>query len=241
MKVTVVGSRGKMGSLICELLKSKANVEVIYDVDQVGSTYQFLKDVPKSNVLIDFSHHSLTDDILAYGVKHKTPLVIATTGHSALQLEKIKQASKLIPIFMSSNYSFGIEVVSHVLRQISKLLVPDFDVEIIEKHHHHKIDAPSGTSKHLAKTIISSVKTPLVEVQGHQGKREKTDLAIHAVRGGSIVGDHTVMFAGQDEIIEISHYAQSRSIFAQGALKAAFWIVDQKRGFYQMQDLLKEL
>jgi len=241
MNVTLVGSNGKMGSLMKELLKKDQTIKVIYEVDREGATYHELSEVPKSDVLIDFSHPSLIEEILNYGLKHKTPLVIATTGHKAEQLEMIKQASLALPIFMSANYSFGIEVVSHVLRQISKLLVPEFDVEIIEKHHHHKIDAPSGTSKHLAKTIIQSVQTPLVEVNGHQTKREKNDLAIHAVRGGSIVGDHTVVFAGPDETIEISHHAQSRSIFAYGALKAMFWIVHQESGFYQMKDLLKEL
>jgi 4-hydroxy-tetrahydrodipicolinate reductase len=241
MKVTLVGSQGKMGSLIKELLQKDQHVELIYAVDQEGANYKQLSDVPQSDVLIDFSHPNLIEEIIAYGLKYKTPLVIATTGHTDIQLEKIKQASLVLPIFMSANYSFGVEVISHVLREISKLLVPEFDVEIIEKHHHHKIDAPSGTSKHLAKTIISSIDSPLVMINGHQTKREKTDLAIHAVRGGSIVGDHTIVFAGPEETIEISHHAQSRSIFAYGAIKAMFWIVNQDNGFYQMKDLLKEL
>lgn len=241
MKVIVVGSNGKMGSLICQLLQQKKDVEGVFDVDQENATFQSLKDVPQADVLIDFSHPSLIKDILNYGLKYHTPLVIATTGHTLEQIEHIRQTSSQLPIFMSANYSFGIEVVSHVLRQISPSLIPEFDVEIVEKHHHHKIDAPSGTSKHLAQTIISSVQAPLTEVHGHLGKRQPNDLAIHAVRGGSIIGDHTIIFAGPDETIEISHHAQSRSIFAHGALRAANWIIHQDHGFYQMKDLLKEL
>jgi 4-hydroxy-tetrahydrodipicolinate reductase len=241
MIVTVIGSSGKMGSLICQLLKQNPVVQHIYDVDVKQATYPSLSEVPASDVLIDFSHPNLIEEIISYGMRHHTPLVIATTGHTDHQLKRIRQAASELPVFMSANYSFGIEVVSHVLRQISKILIPDFDVEIIEKHHHHKIDAPSGTSKHLANTIITSTTSPLVVSNGHHEKRKETDLTIHAVRGGSIVGDHTVLFAGPEETIEISHHAQSRTIFAHGALRAALWIINQPNGFYQMQDLLKEL
>ncbi len=241
MNVTIIGSQGKMGSLVCQLLKQNPEVKHIYDVDLKQATYTSLDAVPRADVLIDFSHPLMIEEIINYGLKHHTPLVIATTGHTESQLNLIRQASTELPVFMSANYSFGIEVVSHVLRQISKILVPEFDVEIIEKHHHHKIDAPSGTSKHLANTIVSSVNVPLEMTNGHHEKRRASDIAIHAVRGGSIVGDHTVLFAGADETIEISHHAQSRTIFAHGALRAASWIIKQPKGFYQMQDLLKEL
>lgn len=241
MKVTLVGSQGKMGLIVYQLLQQQPEIKNIYTVDQMGADYQQLSEVPQSDVLIDFSHPIMINDIIQYGLNHHTPLVIATTGHDDQQMQRIQQASHEIPVFMSANYSFGIEVVSHLLRQVSKILVPEFDVEIVEKHHHHKIDAPSGTSKHLAKTIISSVKTPLIETNGHHGKRQPNDLAIHAVRGGSIVGDHQVIFAGPEETIEISHHAQSRSIFAHGAIRAALWVVKQEAGFYQMNDLLKEL
>lgn len=240
MKAVIVGAKGKMGSLVTELMKASKRFDTVYEVDQKGSEFHSLDEVPKADVLIDFSHPSMLASILAYGKRHHTPLVIATTGYSEEEEKSIIEASKTLPIFKSSNYSFGVEVITHILRQISNVLIPEFDVEIIEKHHRQKIDAPSGTSRHLARTIIQSAEFPLKETHGHQGKRKDDDLSIHAIRGGSIVGDHTIIFAGQNETIEITHTAQSRTIFAQGALRAAEWILSKQDGLYQMKDLLKE-
>ena len=245
MKVLVIGSKGKMGALVKTLLEADQGVDLVYGLDQheisSKTTFQTFSDLPKVDVIIDYSHPSLLSNILSYAKQNSTPLVIATTGYSSLQEEEILTMSQVLPIFKSSNYSFGVEVVTQVLKQISSVLEADYDIEIVEKHHHLKVDAPSGTSLHLANTINQSLLDKKEIVNGHQGKRAENELAIHAVRGGSVVGEHTVMFLGQDETIEISHIAQSKSIFAYGSIKAAKFLVGKKAGLYKMNDIFKEL
>lgn len=245
MKVLVIGSKGKMGALVESLLKNDSSVEMVYGFDQKEDlshqTFNSFSSIPKVDVAIDYSHPSLLSDILAYGLKNQIPLVIATTGYSDAQEKEILEASQKLPIFKSSNYSFGVEVVSQVLKQISSFLEADYDIEIVEKHHHLKVDAPSGTSLHLANTINESLQVKKNIVNGHQNKRLDNELAIHAIRGGSVVGEHSVYFLGQDEVIEISHVAQSKAIFAYGSIKAAKFIMDKKPGMYKMKDIFKEL
>jgi 4-hydroxy-tetrahydrodipicolinate reductase len=172
-----------MGSMICQLLRTNPDVKRIYDVDVKQATYTSLNEVPASDVLIDFSHPNLIEDIISYGLKHHTPLVIATTGHTDNQQKLIQQAALELPVFMSANYSFGIEVMTHILRQISQILVPEFDVEIIEKHHHHKIDAPSGTSKHLANTILICIcATCGIQWTSRKTKRDRFSHSCHQRR-----------------------------------------------------------
>ena len=245
MKILVIGSKGKMGALVESILKNDSSVETVYGFDQKeglsGLSFNSFASIPKVDVAIDYSHPNLLTDLLAYGLNTQTPLVIATTGYSDSQEDQILEASQSLPIFKSSNYSFGVEVVSQVLKQISSFLEADYDIEIIEKHHHFKVDAPSGTSLHLANTINESLQTKKNIVNGHQGKRFDNELAIHAIRGGTVVGEHSVYFLGQDEVIEISHIAQSKAIFAYGSIKAAKFIIGKKPGMYKMKDIFKEL
>jgi len=245
MKVLVIGSKGKMGALVESILKSDSSIEMVYGFDQKegnsSETFSSFSNIPKVDVAIDYSHPSLLIDILTFVSSHKIPLVIATTGYSESEEKEILEMSQKLPIFKSSNYSFGVEVVSQVLRQISSFLESDYDIEIVEKHHHLKIDAPSGTSLHLANTINESLAVKKDIINGHQGKRSKNELAIHAIRGGSVVGEHSVYYLGQDEVIEISHVAQSKAIFAYGSIKAAKFIVGKKPGMYKMKDIFKEL
>ncbi len=245
MKVLVIGSKGKMGALVKSILEADSSVDKVYGFDQNEensvSTFDSLASVPSVDVAIDYSHPSLLPSILNFATTHKIPLVIATTGYTENQENEILELSKVLPVFKSSNYSFGVEVVSQVLKQISSFLESDYDIEIVEKHHHLKVDAPSGTSLHLANTINESLKVKKEIVNGHQGKRTKNELAIHAVRGGSVVGEHQVLFLGKDETIEISHIAQSKAIFAHGSIKAAKFIIGKKPGLYKMKDIFKEL
>lgn len=238
MNALVVGSKGKMGEVVIDLLKKDTSFHEVYGMDK-QDIYQSFDQVPKVDVIIDFSHPSLLNDLLAYAVKTKTPLVIATTGYSATDLELINQASQEVAIFKSANYSFGVAALSFALKQLSPMLEKDFDIEIIEKHHQHKVDAPSGTSLHLAEVINQSLLERKTVINGHQGKKSTQDLAIHALRGGSIVGEHQVIFAGEDEVIELTHMAQSKKIFAYGAIKAALFIQGKKPGLYNMDDLFK--
>lgn len=245
MKVLVIGSKGKMGSLVKSILASDPRISQVYGYDKqedlTNHTFHSFSNLPTCDVVIDYSNPSLLTDILQYALNNKTPLVIATTGYSEEDEKKIVLASQSVAIFKSANYSFGVEVVTQVLKSISSVLVDDYDIEIIEKHHHMKVDAPSGTSLHLAKTMNDAIDAKKEVVNGHQGKRNPNTLAIHAVRGGSVVGEHTVTFFGQDETIEISHIAQSKSIFAHGSIKAAKFIIGKTPGLYKMSDLFKEL
>lgn len=177
--------------------------------------------------------------MLSYALKTKTPLVIATTGFTKEQLETIKEASKIIPIFHSSNMSLGVNVMLKLVKEAAKAL-KGFDIEIIEKHHNKKVDAPSGT----AIMVANAVKEVLPEVtynygrHGRDAKRMENEVGIHAVRGGTIVGEHEAIFAGLDEEVMISHRAQSKDIFANGAITAAKYLVNKEAGYYNMDDML---
>ena len=192
-----------------------------------------------ADVNIDFSHHSTIEDTLSYAIKNKTPLVIATTGFNDEELTKIKKASNIIPIFHSSNMSLGVNVLVKLVKEAAKSL-NGFDIEIIEKHHNKKLDAPSGT----AVMIANGVKEVLPDSEyiygrhGRSDKRSSNEIGIHAIRGGTIVGEHTTIFAGHDEVVEIKHSAQSKDIFAKGAIAAAKFLVKQEAGYYNMNNML---
>lgn len=244
MNVLVTGASGKMGSLIKGFLENDAHFNHVYGFDRIENledhVFSNLSLVPKIDVIVDFSTPLLLETIITYAKSNHIPLVIATTGYTDAQKQLIYESSKMIPIFYSANYSYGVAIITEILKQVSAKLESDFDIEIVEKHHHHKLDAPSGTSLHLADAINSSLKSKKEIINGHHGQRKPFELAIHAVRGGSLVGEHQVIFAGHDEVIEITHSAQSKAIFAHGAIKAVKFITHQKNGLYTMTDLLKE-
>ena len=245
LKVIVNGCSGKMGRVLSKCVMDDYDLELICGVsldntdDLNFKTYSNFNDITEeADVVIDFSHHSALDSVLNYCLKTKTPLVIATTGYNNEELEKIYDASKTIPLLHSYNMSLGVNVLLRLVKEASKIL-NTFDIEVIEKHHNKKVDAPSGT----AIMIANAIKEVLPNIENNYGrygrntKRNKNEIGIHAIRGGTIVGEHNVIFAGHDEVIEIKHTAQSKDIFAKGSIVAAKFIVNQNPGYYNMDDI----
>jgi 4-hydroxy-tetrahydrodipicolinate reductase len=238
MKVLIHGISGSMGTWVKKCL-SNENIEFIgYDPQSDSADiYKDFSKMPSVDVIIDFSHYSLIDKLLDYVLRTKTPLVLCTTGLSDSTESKVKEVSSSVPVFKSGNMSLGINVMLK-LSKIATALLENFDIEIIEKHHKKKVDAPSGTA-HMIADAIRSVKQ-LEPIYGRHGymKRKDNEIGIHTVRGGSITGEHTALFAGEDEVIEIKHQATSKRVFAEGAVLAAKYLVNQPAGLYNMNDLL---
>ena len=247
INVLVNGCNGKMGQIVSDLIQKKENMEVTGGVDKektVNSIYPVYSNpndiTEKPDVIIDFSIPEATLKILEYAKTNNVPLVIATTGFTKEQEEKIKEYSNYIPIFKSANMSFSITMLQHILREISPKL-KDTDIEIVETHHNRKIDSPSGTAQMLADTINDALggeyKYEYDRHSKHE-KRGKNEIGIVSLRGGNIVGDHTVKFFGESETFEITHTAHSRSLFAEGAIKAAEFVAKKPKGMYNMEDLI---
>lgn len=232
MKIAMHGT-GTMGKIIRDVGDDKI-VAFVDNIEEIDIN-------EKIDVVIDFSHFSKLNDLLDRCAERNYPLVIATTGYSGETLEKIVETSKKIPILLSSNTSLGINAINSILEKLVPRLEENFDIEIIEKHHNKKIDSPSGTAITLLETIQNSLHEKYDVVYGREGmaKREKKEIGVHAVRGGTIVGEHTIIFAGEDEIIEISHKALSKKIFAVGALKCADFIIGKQPRLYTMKDIFK--
>ena len=247
LKVIINGYSGAMGKVLTKCVMEDNELELVCasskdSLDGVTfKTYSKMIDIEENaDVIIDFSHHSAINDVLAYATKTKTPLVIATTGFNDEELEKIKNASAIIPIFHSSNMSLGVNVLVKLVKEAAKAL-NGFDIEIIEKHHNKKLDSPSGTAVMIANGI-KDVLDDSEFIYGRHGRSEKrssNEVGIHAIRGGTIVGEHTTIFAGHDEIVEIKHTAQSKDIFAKGAITAAKFLADKEAGYYNMNDILQ--
>ena len=246
MKVIVYGY-GLMGKKVANRIRSQNDMDLMavvsYEFDEKipEKCFNSLKECDeKAGVIIDFSHPNNLDDILSYAKENKCKLVIATTGYSEEQLEKIKEASKDIPIFQSYNTSYGIQMVTKILRQVAKEFYnAGYDIEILEIHHNQKIDAPSGTAKLLYEVMEEEIKetTPIYDRSSIHEKRKHEEIGIQALRGGTIFGEHTVMFAGIDEIIEIKHTALSKEVFVQGAISAAYALIDKENGLYTLKSL----
>ncbi len=245
LRVIISGYSGSMGKVLTKCANEDSELEIVCgaskdDLDVPFKTYHKMSEVEElADVIIDFSHHSTIEDTLSYAIKTKTPIVIATTGFNDEELTKIKKASNIIPIFHSSNMSLGVNVLIKLVKEAAKAL-NGFDIEIIEKHHNKKLDAPSGT----AVMIANGVKEVLPDSEyiygrhGRSDKRSSNEIGIHAIRGGTIVGEHTTIFAGHDEVVEIKHSAQSKDIFAKGAIAAAKFLVKQEAGYYNMNNML---
>lgn len=245
LRIIINGYSGSMGKVLTKCANEDSELEIVCgaskdDLDVPFKTYHKMSEVEElADVIIDFSHHSTIEDTLSYAIKNKTPLVIATTGFNDEELTKIKKASNIIPIFHSSNMSLGVNVLVKLVKEAAKSL-NGFDIEIIEKHHNKKLDAPSGT----AVMIANGVKEVLPDSEyiygrhGRSDKRSSNEIGIHAIRGGTIVGEHTTIFAGHDEVVEIKHSAQSKDIFAKGAIAAAKFLVKQEAGYYNMNNML---
>ncbi|MDR3259174.1 MAG: 4-hydroxy-tetrahydrodipicolinate reductase [Fusobacteriaceae bacterium] len=192
------------------------------------------------DVIIDFSHYSRIESLLNFATSKKIPLLIATTGYPKDIYDKIAEASKNIPILLSSNTSLGINIMVKILKEITPILKDNYDIEIIEKHHNKKLDSPSGTAKTLANVIASKIDGETKNIFGRYGnkKREKNEIGIHAIRGGTVAGEHIVLFYGDDEILEIKHTAASKKIFVLGAIKSAKILLDKPIGLYTMEDII---
>ena len=248
--IILSGCNGKMGQVICRLARENPEATVVAGFDPFTEVKNDFPVFPapqqiaaQADVIIDFSNPASLDALLDFALLHKLPLVISTTGHTSEQKERITAASKEIPVFMSGNMSLGINLMMNLVAQAAKTLEGLFDIELIEKHHNKKIDAPSGTALMLADAINDARETKCDYVFERASKREKrgaSELGIHSIRGGTIVGEHSVIFAGNDEIIEITHTAMSRKVFAVGALKAATYMVGRPAGLYSMKEVIQE-
>lgn len=247
IKAILCGASGKMGRFIAASAENDSEFKIAAGIDKVNYGAGFpifpsFDDVDiKADVIIDFSHTALLDSLLAYAERTSTPAVIATTGYSDAQIEKIKKASENVPIFFSFNMSIGINLLSSLAKKAAAILGNDFDIEIVEKHHNQKIDAPSGTAIMLANAVNSVFDDKLnYEYDRHskRQKRPKNEIGIHSVRGGTIVGEHEVIFAGHDEVITLSHSAQSKEVFAVGAIRAAKFLYGKTAGIYDMNDVI---
>lgn len=246
-EIILSGCSGKMGASIIACAAQRTDCKISAGVDiaapqnaefEYADSFSGLK--KGGDVIIDFSNPVVLDNMLAYALENKLPCIICTTGYSEEQKAKIFEASKEIPIFYSGNMSLGINLIIELAKKAAAVFGEDFDVEIVEQHHNQKLDAPSGTALMIA-DAVSQVREDskyVYDRHAYRKKREKNEIGIHSVRGGNIVGEHEIIFAGTDEVLKISHSARSKTVFAVGALNAAVFIKGKEPGMYDMSDLL---
>lgn len=250
VKICVTGACGRMGRVIAGLCAERADCEICAGVDKIGEKYA---DFPvyksvfdlqeKPDVIIDFSHPSALSDLLSYCKMNCVPAVIATTGYTDEERAEITAASAQIPVFFTFNMSLGINLLAELAKKAAQVLGGQFDIEIVEKHHNQKKDAPSGTAIMLAEAIneeLGNKNHYVYDRHSVRKPRDKDEIGLHSVRGGTIVGEHDIIFAGHDEVITLSHSAQSREVFAAGAVNAAVFLSGKSAGLYAMSDLIKE-
>lgn len=246
--IIISGCNGRMGKAIANAVAERTDCNVVAGVDLSKGEEtlfpvadDFSKISQPADVIIDFSHPAVLDGLLAYAVKNQTPAVICTTGYSEEQVEKIKQASKQTAIFYSGNMSLGINLLIELSKKATAVFGSSVDIEIIEKHHNQKLDAPSGTALMIADGIAEKMQQPAQYVydrHSYRRKRGRNEIGLHAVRGGTIIGEHEVIFAGHDEVLSIKHEALSREVFVTGSINAAVFLKGKKQGIYNMGDLL---
>ena len=245
------GCNGHMGQVITGLIKDDADIEIVAGIDLVDcrdNGYPVYTDINdckvEADVIIDFASAKATDALLAYGIARQVPMVLCTTGLTAEQLQAVEEASRKVAVLKSANMSLGVNMLLKLLKEAANILVPaGFDIEIVEKHHNRKVDAPSGTALALADSInesLGNVYEYKFDRSQTRQKRDKKEIGISAVRGGTIVGDHDVIFAGTDEVVTFSHTAYSRAIFGKGAVQAAKFLAGRPAGYYQMSHVIDE-
>ena len=251
--IILCGCGGKMGQTIIRTAAQSDCYRIVAGIDANADAvlpacsfpvYQTISDFPgTADVIIDFSHHTAIPSLIHYSQLHGTPLVIATTGHTEGEKELMREGAKTAPVFFSGNMSIGINLLIELAKNAARALGENFDVEIVEKHHNQKLDAPSGTALMLAEALAEERDETEFVYDRHERmqKRAPSEIGIHAVRGGTIVGEHEVIFAGNNEVITLSHSATSREIFANGALRAAGFIVGKAPAMYDMSDVIKEM
>lgn len=250
VNILISGANGKMGHAVAAAIAGREDCVVCAGVDLYTKQYadfpifEKLTDVSvKPDVVIDFSNPAILDDLLDYCQVNGVPCVLATTGYSEEQITKIKKAANSIPVFFSFNMSLGINLLVQLAKKAVSILGGQFDIEIVEKHHNQKIDAPSGTAIMLADAINEELDNKYHYVYDRHSKRQKRDakeIGMHAIRGGTIVGEHDIIFAGHDEVITLSHSAASKEVFAVGAVNAAVFLAKQDKGLYDMSQLMAQ-
>lgn len=239
IKLLITGSKGRMGQAIIRAAEAQ-NVTVASTMDVGDALSPALE---KADIVIDFSSHLFTNELLDECLKQKKSLVIGTTGHTNEELARIRETAKTLPVVFASNYSVGVNTLFWLTRKATELLGPDFDLEVVEMHHRMKKDSPSGTARTLVE-ILADVRGLEYDKDckhgrfGDVGARTPKEIGVHAIRGGDVVGDHTVIFANVGERVELTHKASSRDTFANGSVRAAVWLAGKPAGLYDMQDVL---
>lgn len=250
INILIHGCNGRMGQVITKLAEEDGQIHIAAGVDtyqNIQNSYPVFASIGecdiKTDVAIDFSTASALESVLEYCVEKQVPVILCSTGYSAEQLEKIQEASEKVAILRSANMSMGINLLLKLLKDAAKVLAPaGYDMEIVERHHNQKLDAPSGTALALADAMNEAMDGTYKYVYDRsqvRRKREKNEIGISAVRGGTIVGDHEVIFAGVDEVIELKHTAYSRSVFGKGAVEAAKFLAGKPAGMYDMSDVIR--
>lgn len=248
-KVIMHGCNGKMGQMVTGIIAADPDVEIVAGVDasdHIKNTYPVFRSIAQcdaaADVVIDFCVAQAVDGLLDYCVEKQVPCVVCTTGLSEAQLAHIEEASKKVAVLKSANMSLGVNMLLKILREAAEILVPaGFDIEIVEKHHNLKVDAPSGTALALADSINEAFDNTYEYVYDRsqvRAKRTDREIGISAVRGGTIVGDHDVIFAGEDEVVTFSHRAYSKALFGKGAVQAAKFLKGKPAGRYDMKDVV---
>ena len=251
INIALVGVNGKMGQVICRILENDTSARIVFGIDinaEEKNSFPVYSSFSEANeqcdIIIDFSHPSSLESTLEYALKNNKGVIIATTGLSQEQITFINDSAQKIPVFFSANMSLGVNLIIQLAKKAAALLEDSFDIEIIEKHHNLKIDAPSGTALAIADAINETCTNSneyVYDRHSTRKKRSKNEIGIHSLRGGTIVGEQSVIFAGNDEIIEIKHTATSKEIFAVGAVKAALFLFEKAAGLYSMDDLIAEV
>ena len=250
LRILMNGCCGYMGRAIAGICKKESDCEIVCGVDISDNTegldFPVFKEASEVDVdfdvIIDFSHFSCIPKIFELALNRKKPIVCCTTGLSESDLKILEDASKEIPVFKSANMSLGINVMIALCRKMTNILYPGYDIEIVEAHHNRKLDAPSGTALMIADAIKDEIEGDVNYVYDRQSVRQKRDvkdIGISSIRGGNIVGEHEVMFIGEEEILKISHSAQTRDVFARGALAAARYVYGKEPGYYDMSDMIQ--
>ena len=244
------GCNGKMGQTISRIVKEDQGAEIVAGIDKymgIANDYPVFDSIEKcdvkADVIIDFSNAAAVDAVLDYAADKKVPVVLCTTGLSEEQLKKVKETSEKVAVLKSANMSLGVNMLLKLLQDATKILAPaGFDIEIVEKHHNLKVDAPSGTALALADSmneVLEKEYNYVYDRSQERKRREKKEIGIMAVRGGTIVGEHEVIFAGADEVIEFKHTAHSKAVFAKGAVEAGKFLKGQEPGMYDMKDVIQ--
>ena len=239
-KILVTGCKGRMGQAVIRATDANPGTELGAAIDVGDSLDEALA---ISDVVVDFTSHHFSNELVAACLKHKKPFVMGTTGHTDSELATIRAAAQSLPVVLAPNFSVGVNTLFWLTRKATEILGPDFDLEVVEMHHRMKTDSPSGTARRLAE-ILAEARDLSYDRHvkhgrfGDVGARTKSEIGMHAVRGGDVVGDHTVVYANIGERVELTHKASSRDTFATGAVRAARWLVSQSTGIYDMQDVL---